>query len=250
MTKDFNNISGGLFSSALSDDDFEQLYLALRQKEGRIYKDEEVSLLPYISNTHPQYDEWKIRTRSFKKLLDYIKHRPVGLSILEVGCGNGWLAARLAAAKAIVTGIDINKTELEQAERVFHKQAGLNFKYGELRNGVLGDEKFAMIIFAASVQYFSPLKEIIDQAIKHLEPGGEIHILDSRFYSQDELMAARQRTKDYYDSLGFPQMANHYYHHSMKALDQYNYTILRDPYSWKNKLPGAKNPFYWVVLKN
>ena len=232
-------------------DDFEQLYLALRQKEGRVYTDKEVLLLPYINSTHPKYDEWKIRTRSFKKLLNYIKHRPAGLRILEVGCGNGWLSARIAgAANAIVTGIDINKTELEQAQRVFSKQPGVHFIHGDLRTGTINEKNFDMIVFAASVQYFSPLNEIIDHARKYLVPGGEIHILDSHFYSQDELMAARQRTKDYYDSLGFPQMANHYYHHSMKALDQYNYTILGDPYSWKNKLSGTKNPFYWVVLKN
>ncbi len=231
-------------------DGFEQLYIALRQKEGRIYKDEEVATLPFIDPAHPKYEEWKIRTRSCKKLLRYIKNKPAGINVLEVGCGNGWLSAKLAATiKGNITGIDINRTELQQAQRVFSKHSNLNFIEGDLGAGILNDKKFDIIVFAASIQYFSPLKEILDIALKHLTATGEIHILDSHFYMQDELMAARARTKDYFESLGFPQLANHYYHHSMESLKQYNCTLLRDPYSWKSKLSANRNPFYWVVIK-
>ncbi|MEP7163289.1 MAG: class I SAM-dependent methyltransferase [Ferruginibacter sp.] len=232
-------------------DEFEQLYISLRQKEGRIYKDEEVASLPFIHRDHPNAKEWEIRARTFKKILSHIKRKDTGLNILEVGCGNGWLSAQLAAASTgTVIGIDINNTELEQAKRVFRKHSNLRFIYGDLRNAVLGNTKFDIILFAASIQYFSSLKEVTDTALKYLATGGEMHILDSHFYRQKEIAAAKQRSSEYYSSIGFSELAMYYHHHSIEALNEYQHIILEDPYSWKNKLSVRKYPFHWVLIKN
>ena len=231
-------------------DEFEQHYINLRKKEGRVYTDEEVSVLPSIDKAHPNYAEWKIRKRSFKKLLSYIKNKGTALNILEVGCGNGWLSAQLASINnAEVIGTDINNTELEQAKRVFHQQQDLSFVNCDIRDRVPGDKKFDIILFAASIQYFSSLKEILTVALENLAPGGEVHILDSHFYRQYEIEAARQRTKDYYASMAFDVLTNYYYHHSLEELLFYEYKTLQDPYSWKNKFSSIRNPFHWIVLK-
>ncbi len=231
--------------------EFEQLYIRLRQKEGRIYTDEETANLPCINKDHPNAKEWEIRAYSLKKLLTYIKHTATGPTILEVGCGNGWLSARLAAiTKGEVIGADINNTELEQAKRIFHQHSNLRFINCDLRDGTLADEKFDTIIFAASIQYFSSFKEVIDTALEHLMPNGEIHILDSHFYPQKEVAAAKQRTKDYYANIGFSELTNYYHHHSIEALNGYEYIILQDPYSWKNKFSVSKHPFHWIIIKN
>jgi len=175
--------------------EFEQLYTRLRQKEGRIYSDEEVAGLPLINNTHPHYKEWVIRKYSCRALLSYLKQKENVLNILEVGCGNGWMAAQLATAvNAEVTGMDINTTELEQAKRVFGRIPNLNFVKGNLESDLDKDKKFDLIVFAASIQYFSSLKQIINTAVEHLTLLGEIHIMDSHFYQQHEIEAARQRT--------------------------------------------------------
>lgn len=232
-------------------DKFEQLYMRLRQKEGRIYTDEVTANLPCINKNHPNAKEWKTRERSLKKLLTYIKHIATDPTILEVGCGNGWLSAQLADTTAgNVIGMDINNTELEQAKRVFHQYANLSFINGDLRNGILADKKLDIIIFAASIQYFPSLKEVIDAALKYLMPNGEIHILDSHFYPQKEMAAAKQRTKKYYASIGFDELTNYYHHHSIEALNGYRYKILQDPFSWKNKLWATKYPFHWIIIKN
>ena len=231
--------------------EFEQLYICLRQKEGRIYSDEEVAVLPFIHNTHPHYKEWAIRKHSCKALLNYIKQKGNVLNILEVGCGNGWLSAKLAKEIDVkVTGLDINTKEMEQAKRVFNMVPGLNFIYGSLQDDFLKEEKFDMIVFAASIQYFQSLKQTINLAIEHLTLLGEIHIMDSPFYQQPEIETARQRTKAYYSSVGFTEMADHYYHHTFTELETFQYKILHHPHSWKNKLSIKKNPFYWIVIKN
>src|ERR1700689_2775716 len=109
--------------------DFEDLYLAVRQCEKRLYSDEQVRRLPDIDALHIYAEEWKIRKRSSMRLIEYIqkKHRP--MRILEVGCGNGWLSAKLSEIPgADVIGLDINQTEISQANRVFVKD-NLEFVY-------------------------------------------------------------------------------------------------------------------------
>jgi len=230
---------------------FDQLYFRLRQKEGRIYTDEEVATLPFIYTSHPHYHEWVIRKHSLKALTSYINSNKKFSNILEVGCGNGWLSSRIAReTHAAVTGIDINSFELQQAERVFSNISNLDFIKGTLQTEQLQDEKFDMILFAASIQYFPSLKQIIQTAVDHLTLQGEVHIMDSPFYQLHETGAARQRTKEHFARMGFASMAAHYHHHQLAELDHFQYKILHHPNSWKNKLSIKKNPFYWIVIKN
>jgi ubiquinone/menaquinone biosynthesis C-methylase UbiE len=241
-------MSPGTLNTAVQ---FDQIYFSLRQKERRIYTDEEVATLPFIYTRHPYYHEWVLRKHSQKALLSYINNKKIFSNILEVGCGNGWLSSRIAKeTKADVTGIDINRYELQQAERVFRNISNLNFISGTLQCDELRDEKFDMILFAASIEYFPSLKHIIQIAIEHLTLQGEVHIMDSPFYQIQETAAARQRTKEYYKSLGFEAMADHYYHHQLAELENFQYKILHHPNSWKNKLSIKKNPFYWISIKN
>jgi ubiquinone/menaquinone biosynthesis C-methylase UbiE len=238
----------GTFNTA---EEFDKLYFRMRQKEGRIYTDADVATLPFIYTSHPHFNEWVIRKHSQKALLSYIKHKNTFANILEVGCGNGWLSSRIAKAiDAEINGLDINTHELEQARRVFKNVPNLNFINGSLQSESLQDEKFDMIIFAASIQYFSSLKQIVQIALEHLTLQGEVHIMDSPFYKQHEITGARQRTNAYYEGLGFASMAAYYYHHSLAELANFQYKILHHPNSWKNKLSIKKNPFYWIAIKN
>ena len=231
--------------------EFDKLYFSLRQKEGRIYTDTEVATLPFIYTSHPYYNEWVMRKHSQRALISYITNKKTFSNILEVGCGNGWLSSRIAkAANAEVTGLDINSYELQQADRVFRNVSNLNFINGSLQNDELSDEKFDMILFAASIQYFPSLKQIIQIAIEHLTLQGEVHIMDSPFYQQQEIKSARQKAEAYHNSLGLNAMNSYYYYHSLHELENFQYKILHHPNSWKNKLSIKKNPFYWITIKN
>lgn len=231
--------------------EFEKLYISLREKEGRLYSDEEVLQLPFIARSHPHYNEWRARRSSLKKLIHYIKGKGTDIDILEVGCGNGWLCAQLAAiTTGKVRGTDINNTELKQARRVFNQILNLSFVETEPGDAFFDEKKFDIILFAASIQYFPSLKGVLDIALDHLSPNGEIHIIDSHFYKTSEIEAARQRTKDYYATMDFDVLSNYYYHHSIDELVNYRYKILQDPNSWKNKLTFYRNPFYRIVIKN
>lgn len=231
--------------------EFEQLRTRLLALEDRIYTDEEIALLPLIHASNSHYKEWLIRKHSCKALLNYLKQKSSILNLLEVGCGSGWLAAQLARNIDIeVTGIDINTVEIERARRVFYKIPCLNFINGNFLEGSLKDKKFDIIILAASIGSFPSLKQTILTALEHLTLMGEIHIVDSPFYQQHELEAARQKTKTHYERMGIPRMSAYHYHHTFIELEGFQYKILHNPHSWKNKLTIKNNPFYWISIKN
>lgn len=229
---------------------FTDLYFRLRQKEGRLYTDEEVALLPFLSKSHPLYHEWQVRKWSCGQLVARLRQKQTPQHILEVGCGNGWLARRLAGIpQSRVTGLDIHFAELRQAERVFSNIPNLRFICDTIYSEALEEESFDTIVLAACIQYFPSVSETIQHLSRLLKHDGEIHILDSPFYRLEKVTAARQRTASYYRDMGFPGMTRYYFHHEQTALDGFEYETLHKPSLFKSFFSTHKNPFPWFCLK-
>ncbi len=234
----------------MTDELFACRYHALREKEGRVYTDDELSKLPEISPSHPHFSEWMIRRYSCRKLVYLLSQKKNNLAVLEIGCGNGWLSAQIARhIKGEVTGIDINLAETKQARRVFAAVPNLQFITGSLEEQVPADKNFDVIIFAACFQYFPSPELILKKALSHLTLKGEIHILDSMFYQPEDVVAARQRTEEHYRAAGFPELSTRYHHHTLQSLDAFNYKVLYNPAAILNTLFGVKNPFYHILVK-
>jgi len=239
MHKPFDDIAPNYY-------DFEQEYLSLRDKEGRIYSDEVVVQLPFVSKSHHLKNEWKIRGRSCKWLVNNFSRQNKPYRILEIGCGNGWLSNQLANIPNVkVVGMDINTVELEQANRVF-KRANLQFIYGDIREMRL-NEKFDAIVFAASFQYFESVGEILNACFDQLKESGEVHIIDTPFYNVEERDQAKERSKAYFNANSAPGMTDFYFHHSMASLELYKYRMLYNPKSFINKVFKI-NPFPWICI--
>ena len=231
--------------------DFGLQYILLRNKEGRIYSDKEVAVLPEIDKEHKHYNEWQVRKDTSGRLIKYLFSKKKALEILEVGCGNGWLTAKLSGIPlSRLIGIDINGEELNQAKRVFSQIENLEFFNCSFQDEMFSDRKFDIIVFAASVQYFSSLEKVLIESLERLKPGGEIHIIDSHLYRQNETNAASLRSNEYYRAIGFPEMSDQYFHHSLEDLKLFNHDVLYDPNSIINKLKKNKNPFYWVSIRH
>lgn len=233
---------------SLPDTDFATHYLALRRSEGRICTDEEAYRLPYTASDHPLAAEWKVRARSCHRLIRYLKAKGRPLHILEVGCGNGWLARRMAEIEdSFVTATDINETELLQGTRVFRTWTNLRFEAGGLEK-LSTDKRYDIIVFAASLQYFPSVLLVLNRAAGLLRAGGEIHILDTPFYEAEERKAARKRTADYFKSRGREAMTNYYFHHTMKPWEGFQSRLLSDPRSLWNRY-WLRHPFPWICLQ-
>jgi len=204
-------------------------------------------LLPEIEPSNTHHKEWQVRKRSSKRLIDYLEKKNRPLKILEIGCGNGWLSAKLAdMPNSKVIGLDINRAEIDQANRVF-KNKNLEFIADSFDAGMFGGEKFDVILFAAAIPYFRDVEAILNNSLACLAENGEIHILDTHFYKPADIDDAVIRMQNYYAAMGYPEMSDHYFHYSLKNIQQYNYKVLIDPQSLIYKI-GKKEPFYWIVI--
>ncbi|PWT98997.1 MAG: hypothetical protein C5B52_11315 [Bacteroidetes bacterium] len=231
--------------------EFERLYIKVREKEQRLYSDESLKKLPYVDRHHPHFEEWRSRNNSCKSFIRYLQKYRTPVSILEVGCGNGWLCNQISTMLGTdVTGIDVNRTEIEQAKRVFENDSNLRFYMADLQSECLMAKKFDIILFAASIQYFPSLSKVIDQSQSMLVPGGEIHIIDSFFYEGEGANLAKERTAHYYKSMGVPEMTHHYFHHKYEELSPYSYVILKKPSRPWEKIWGANQVFPWIRIKS
>jgi ubiquinone/menaquinone biosynthesis C-methylase UbiE len=233
----------------------EQLYLDVRKREGRLYSDEIIKALPELDSVHPLYDEWLIRKKSMQRFLSFLKKNKSPLEILDLGCGNGWIANRLAQMhNCSVYAVDLNRLELEQGARVFPETTSLHFVYGNIFDKIFPEDSFDIILMASSVQYFSDIHKLIRRALGLLKENGKIHIIDSPFYTEKSVIAARQRTIDYYQELGYPEMANHYYHHKWTDIGRVDYKINYDPESnfhrfQRGVLKRTISPFPWIIIQ-
>jgi SAM-dependent methyltransferase len=231
--------------------DFENQYIALRKKEGRLLPDDVVKGLPEFHGDNLLKDEWAIRKESTRRLLDYLRQKKTK-TILDVGCGNGWLVHYLAKhLSAEVYGLDVNETELMQAARLFGKHERIFLVYGDIFSLEFPVQSFDAIILAASNQYFQNSKELIKRLHALTALSGEIHILDSPLYQEDELSPARQRSEEYFNKIDHPDMISRYFHHSWKVLEAFDFRLQYNPGLWRNRLlikMGLASPFPWIII--
>lgn len=229
------------------------LYLRLRQKEERLYSDEVVARLPDFPRGHPFTDEWRARSTSAVRLTRYLALQPKPLRILDIGCGNGWLSNLLSQSRHFVTGTDLNPLELRQAARVFSLNPNLVFVEADADFLPFEAHTFDLILLASVIQYFSDLPALLHSLSAYLKPRGEIHLMDSPLYADEESAGAAERSRDYFSSLGFPEMAEHYFHHRYSILEEFKYKILYRPRTFwlraKRLFGQIDSPFPWIVIR-
>jgi SAM-dependent methyltransferase len=94
----------------------------------------------------------------------FLRPRLAGVRrVLDVGCGNGLLAQRLAADGLDVTALD---RSLKRTERT----AGLRYVEADFLS--FEDAPYDVLVFNASLHHLSPLSAALDAAGRLLRPGG------------------------------------------------------------------------------
>lgn len=248
--------SGAIFPAKIrfmSQFDFAAAYHAIRTQEGRMYDDATLRQLPEIGEAHPLHQEWMVRKATFLRLMTYLKARPAGMRILDLGCGNGWMShhfSRLPGAK--VTGMDLNTAELEQARRVFADRDQLRFVEADIFAPM--NAQFDVVTMGGSVQYFPDLGRLVGRLRELLVEGGEIHIFDSPFYAENERAAAKERSRRYYTEKGFPELASCYFQPSRNEMEALGGEMRYNPHSFGRRmqrklLKQVDSPFIWWCLR-
>ena len=233
----------GVFIASEIDPKFSDAYLKVRSIEDRVYSDITVLELPNLDRGHQQYSEWQMRKKSAERFGKHLKNNQFE-TLLEVGCGNGWFTNYCSRFVKSAVGLDINLVELEQGAKLFRKE-NLEFVYWDIFKSNPLERKVDVIVLNASVQYFNDAKLLFNRLEELLNNKGEIHIIDSPFYSQDEIGAAQERTKKYYQEKGTGEMLAYYNHHLLKEVDTFDLMYKPSKNVFLRLLKGKDIPFGW-----
>lgn len=249
---DPTSLKDGIYILSEINNEFEKIYLKVREKENRIFSDDELKKLPFASGSNLHKNEWDLRAKSFTRFKEYLKTKKQNLNILDLGCGNGWLCGQLSKSFSHnFYCADVNMTELKQGRKVFNSEQ-IKFIYADVFNAEIHTASFDIITVNAAVQYFPDLRKLIERLLALIKENGEVHILDSPFYSKSESISAKKRTMDYYSSIGFSEMAEKYFHHTWDDISTFKIEILYQPDSLKNKikrmLSHKDSPFPWIKI--
>lgn len=247
----FKSQQGLFLQHTFAPPEFVGHYLALREEEGRLLPDSIVAELPSVPGDHPRRAEWLVRRRSAERLVRFLEKKRVH-RVMEIGCGNGWLASYLCNALAAdCCGVDVNERELEQAAKIFSHDGNPSFVCGDIHSPVFDDCKADVIVLASVIQYFPNVHELVSLLIDRLNPRGEIHIIDSPIYSEHEVDGAKKRSQEYFGLNGHAEMREYYHHHTWRSFQQRSYAVLHDPSSVVGKIKrmfAKASPFPWVMV--
>ncbi|MFK0157879.1 class I SAM-dependent methyltransferase [Streptomyces sp. NPDC090499] len=94
---------------------------------------------------------------------------------LDVGCGDGLLAAKLATRAESVTGVDRSAEMIRLAQK---RDAGnVTFVEGDYLDGAALDEEGYDFVSAVAVIHHAPFDDAIDRLVGLLAPGGRLVVV-------------------------------------------------------------------------
>lgn len=195
---------------------FMREYQMVREAEGRGSANPEYYFaLPYEDLSGHNQAQWAIRSRSYRFLEHTIlpqlgASKPNGMSILDLGAGNGWMSYRLALRGHRPVAVDLAVSEMDGLAAAHHYQQKLSRLFprfqAELDRLPFAGRQFDLAIFNASFHYSENYAETLGEAIRCVRPGGAVIIADTAWYSREEsgaeMLAERQRA--FIERYGFP----------------------------------------------
>jgi ubiquinone/menaquinone biosynthesis C-methylase UbiE len=117
-----------------------------------------------------KYDSvWASSTRQFiPPLLDAAKVE-AGMSLLDVGCGPGYVSAAAADRGAVPIGLDFSGEMVAIARRTFSK---IEFREGDAQNLDFADATFDRVVANFSLLHLANPERACAEACRVLKPGG------------------------------------------------------------------------------
>lgn len=117
-----------------------------------------------------KYDStWSSSTRQFiQPLLDAAK-LGAQMSILDVGCGPGYVSAAARERDAIPIGLDFSKEMIAIAERMFPR---IEFREGDAQNLPFAEASFDRVVANFALLHLAEPERAMAEAARVLKPGG------------------------------------------------------------------------------
>lgn len=108
-----------------------------------------------------------------KTLTERLGLNPVGLRLLDVGCGGGLLSEQFAKIGCVVTGVDRSIPTLAAAKEHAEK-SGLSIEYveGNAENLPFQPQQFDIVCCCDVLEHVDDLDTVIEEISQVLKPGG------------------------------------------------------------------------------
>lgn len=197
-------------------DAFLRAYGQVRAREGwAVESPSYYAELPYRDRSGRHPEEWAARTRSYQALLRRLHGHSQGapLSLVDVGAGAGWLAARVTEHRhrALALDLDPGPHGLGATPHLAHDGPLLSRAQADMSAPPLAPGRWEVIVLNASLHYARDPGAVLARLGEALAPGGVLVVLDSPLYpSERDRARAAQATARYYQSQGEPQLADSY----------------------------------------
>jgi ubiquinone/menaquinone biosynthesis C-methylase UbiE len=116
--------------------------------------------------------------------------------VLDVACGPGLVACRLAETARSVTGIDLTPAMIEQARarQQSMKLTNLTWVVGDAAPLPFADAAFSVVATRYAVHHFLDPKAVLAEMVRVCEPGGRLAVIDV-FTSSPEQAEAYNRVE-------------------------------------------------------
>lgn len=103
-----------------------------------------------------------------------------GDRVLDVGCGGGKLAARLAAAtgtQGSVLGVDVSAMLIERAQHDYGTTPGLTLRLADAASAPLGNARFTLVLSRFGVMFFADPVAAFTHLARAMQAGGRMAFL-------------------------------------------------------------------------
>lgn len=198
-------------------------YEAVRRAEGRGFDDGAFYLaLPFEDRSGRFTDDWRIRAKSFRALLDGAvapleRRRRRPLRVLDLGAGNGWLAHRLAERGHSAAAVDLLTNTFDglgahlryRSQAVYPAPGAVIPIQAEFDHLPFANDEFDLAVFNGSLHYSTDYGATLRETLRTLRTEGELAILDSPIYrdAASGAQMVREREAHFQRVHGFPSNA-------------------------------------------
>ena len=105
-----------------------------------------------------------------------------GLRALDVGCGSGKVTAvlhEMIQPDGTILGLDYSEERIRYAKKHYGQKPGIDFQIHDVRNPLVGMEKFDLIWVRFFLEYYrNESPDIVKSLDTNLKPGGHLCLLD------------------------------------------------------------------------
>jgi SAM-dependent methyltransferase len=167
-------------------------YTHIRAAEGRSSQGNDFYLsLPYRDTTGRHTEQWKIRARSFRYLVQKVLNPLKGWGrVLDVGSGNCWMSYRLGLLGIHTVAVDLLLNEEDGLGAGCHYERSLGRQIdrfqAEATHLPFRDGQFDAIVFNASFHYAESFEATLRESLRCLKSAGLVVVSDSPWYAKAE----------------------------------------------------------------